>query len=89
MKRLFIDPPISPKEALEIAERGCGSSMQTLECLSCKPDNVCGYMMPDDSEPCWWIPICQRECWGVGGGQIMAISKITGKVLYNGPDGGE
>ena len=90
MKRLFlIDPPVSPKKALQIAERDCGSAMLTLECLSDKPDNVCGYMMPDDSEPCWWIPICPRECWGVGGGQIMAISKLTGKILYKGSDGGE
>jgi hypothetical protein len=61
--------------------------MQTLECLSCKTDNVCGYMMPDDSEPCWWIPICYGD--RVGGGRIIAVSKRTGKILYDGSDGGE
>ena len=89
MKRLFlIDPPVSPKKALQIAERDCGSDMLTLECLSDKPDNVFIYGSPD-SEPCWWIPICPRECSGVGGDQIMAISKLTGKILYKGWAGGE
>ncbi len=80
-------PQLSRRVALKTAARACTYCPEPLDCYAEKPANICGYNMPDDSEPCWWIPICYGD--RVGGGRIIAVSKRTGKTLYDGSDGGE
>ena len=89
MKHLFFNlfPLVSRKRALQIAAKASSPAPEELECYARKPDNVWTYNGPPDNEPCWWIPICYGD--RVGGGRIIAVSKQTGKILYDGSDGGE
>jgi len=89
MKRLFFNlfPLVSRKRALKIAAKASSPAPEELECYDSKPDSVVTYGGPSDSEPCWWIPICYGD--RVGGGRIIVVSKRTGKILYDGDDGGE
>ena len=80
-------PPLSRWAALKTAARACAPCPETLNCYAEKPENVCLYNGPPDKEPCWWVPICYGD--HVGGGRIMAISKRTGEILYDGSDGME
>lgn len=89
MKRLLFNlfPLVSRKRALQIATKACTRVPEEMVCYDRRPANTGGYNMPDDREPCWWIPICYGD--RVGGGRIIAVSKRTGKILYDGSDRGE
>jgi hypothetical protein len=89
MKLLFFNllPLVSRKRALKIAAKASSPAPEDMACYASKPDTVRTYNGPLDSEPCWWIPICYGD--RVGNGRILAISKRTGKILYDGDDGGE
>jgi hypothetical protein len=80
-------PLVSRKRALKIATKACLRVPEYIECSFRKPNYARTYNGPPESEPCWWISIwyCDR----VGSGRIIAVSKRTGKILYDGDDGGE
>lgn len=80
-------PQISRHKALRIAAQACTPTPENLVCYDGKPDGVSIYGYPLEDAPCWWIPICYGD--HVGGGRIMAISKRTGEILYDGSDGME
>ncbi len=82
-------PPITKQKALEIAALVCKTDRKEFHCYSKKPKNFAFYAnIPD--EPCWYVSaawddnlIRLRSC------RVIVISRVTGKVFYDGEAGDE
>ena len=85
--RLRFFPPVCKKRALQIAEQHVGRIEWGLGyCIhSGKPDNARIYDEP--TEPSWYVFVPWND--GIGdfmlrSSRILAISKQTGKILFDG-----
>ena len=78
-------------QAIEIARRACTPRPEGFTAHEALPAGRRIYFdVP--SEPCWFIDVPRqgrRGAYpGVGGGWMIVVSRRTGRVLYDGPDGG-
>lgn len=82
-------PPISKKRAIAIAASSLQGNGEVTTCYATRPANFHIYNMPD--EPCWFVYISRRaeHHFVIGSSQVMLISKLTGKILYDGLAGDE
>lgn len=85
--RLFLFPPVTRRDALEIALRKLAqpSVEAPLICHGRKPPRFNIYNEP--AEPCWWIHVP----WGDGrdgqvlrGSRVMVVGRSTGTIHYDG-----
>jgi len=77
--------PISRERAIEIARESCIPRLNQFVCKDEKPDNCQIYNMP--SEPCWFVhpPLMDmRSGLLLGSRRVIIVSKLTGKILYDG-----
>lgn len=77
-------PPITKQMALEIAKQACKANTEEFSCHTKKPESCCNYVTYPD-QPCWYVYVP----WGDGllalrSSRVMVISRLTGKVLYDG-----
>lgn len=82
-------PPIIKQRALAIAARALIPHGEQFECYSQKPDSCRIYGINID-QPCWYI----YAPWADGmlalrSSRVMVISRLTGKILYDGSAGDE
>lgn len=86
MIKLF--PPITKQQALDIAAQVCKGDKKEFKCYSVEPSHYVLYVYWPD-QPCWYIdvpwdddnPLVLRK------DRAIVISRITGKILYNGEVG--
>ncbi len=84
-------PSITKQKALEIVAQVCNDDRREFHCYSKKPDRFKMYgVIPD--EPCWFV----YAPWGDGkdgmmlrSSRVIVISRMTGKVFYDGSAGDE
>ncbi len=83
---------ISRQEALKIALNYLGQQYRgLLKVTDTLPDTSGLIYNANGLKDSWVIRVPKRsnEPLSVGMGQIICISKATGKIIYDGPDGGE
>jgi hypothetical protein len=83
--RLWLLPPVSRREAAAIACRHIAPPLDAVRVVDGKPENARIYSPP--VEPCWYV----HAPWGDGkdghmlrSSRLMAVSKTSGRVLYDG-----
>jgi hypothetical protein len=82
-------PPITKQRALAIAARAFIPHGGQFKCYSQKPDSCRIYGINTD-QPCWYV----YSPWADGmlalrSSRVMVISRLTGKILYDGSAGDE
>lgn len=82
-------PPITKQKALEIATQVCKTDRREFHCYSKKPENFRFYAnIPD--EPCWYVSAAWDGAPHVlRSSRLIVISRMTGKVFYDGSAGDE
>jgi len=83
--KVIVSEPISKKKAIEIARKACIPRPDRFVCKDRKPDNCRIYNMP--SEPCWFVYapwLYEGEGMGLRSSRVILVSKLTGKILYDG-----
>ena len=82
-------PPITKQRALAIAARTLITHGGQFECYSQKPDSCRIYGIKTD-QPCWYIYVPWEDgMLALRCSRVMVISRVTGKILYNGSAGDE
>jgi hypothetical protein len=82
-------PPITKPRALEIAAQVCNDQSGEFVCHSQKPESYHFYITYPN-QPCWYV----SAPWADGrlalrSSRVMVISRLTGKILYDGSAGDE
>lgn len=82
-------PPITKQRALEIAARVAMTHGGQFKCYSQKPDNCRFYRIYTD-QPCWYVypPNADNQIM-LRSSRVIIISRLTGKILYDGSAGDE
>ncbi len=83
---------ISKQEALNIALNYLGESYKgMIEATDTLPRTSAAIYNVDNLKDCWVIqvPKLSHEPQTIGMGRIICISMKTGKIIYDGSDGGE
>lgn len=78
-------PPVSRKKAAAIVCEQCGVRVEDLRIAGRMPDNVHVYALP--TEPSWFVYVPwmdERSRFMLCPSRIVLVSKITGKILYDG-----
>ena len=82
-------PPITKQKALEIAAQVCKADRKEFHCYSKKPENCTIYATFPD-EPCWYVSATWDDAPHVlRSSRVIVISRLTGKVFYDGSAGDE
>ncbi len=83
--RIYLFPPITRRDALEIAAKRMAQADMALICHGRKPSRFHIYNAP--AEPCWWI----QAPWGDGhpeyalrSSRLILVGRKTGIVHYDG-----
>ena len=82
-------PPITKQKALEIAAQVCKSDRKEFHCYSKKPKN-CAIYATFPGEPCWYVSAAWDDApLTLRSSRMIVISRMTGKVFYDGSAGDE
>ena len=82
-------PPITKQLALAIAARAFPPHDGQFKCYSQKPDNCLIYCFNTD-QPCWYVYVPWEDGrLALRSSRVMVISRLTGKILYDGSAGDE
>lgn len=82
-------PPITKPRALEIAAQVCNDQSGEFECHSQKPENYSFYITYPN-QPCWYVfANWNDEIIALRSSRVIVISRLTGKILYDGSAGDE
>ena len=82
-------PPITKQRALQIAARALAPHGGQFKCYSQKPDSCRIYGLNLD-QPCWYVyPPWADGMLALRSSRVMVISRLTGKILYDGSAGDE
>jgi hypothetical protein len=86
--RLF--PPVSKRQAALIAKKAVNPFDQKFRVYNKLPEKVHGYNLP--TEPCWYVLTSWND--GLDGtilrsSRLLMVSKVSGKLLHDGPAGDE
>ena len=82
-------PPITKQRALVIAARALPIHGGQFKCYSQKPDNCRIYGIKTD-QPYWYIYVPWEDgMLTLRSSRVMVISRLTGKILYDGLAGDE
>ncbi|MDO8369868.1 MAG: hypothetical protein Q7S71_04055 [Candidatus Nitrotoga sp.] len=82
-------PPITKQLALAIAARALPNHGGQFKCYSQKPDNCRIYGINTD-QPCWYIYVPWEDgMLSLRSSRVLVISRLTGKILYDGSAGDE
>ncbi len=82
-------PPITKQKALEIAAQVCKTDRREFHCYSKKPENFTIYAAFPD-EPCWYVSAAWDDALHMlRSSRVIVISRMTGKVFYDGSAGDE
>jgi hypothetical protein len=83
--RLWLFPPVSRRQAVDIARTQSTPAQSSFRVYGRKPGNVNIYNLP--AEACWFV----FASWGDGkdgtilrSSRVLLVSKLSGKVLYDG-----
>jgi hypothetical protein len=83
--RLWLSPPIGRRRAVDIARQSVVPDARRFHVYGRKTNNVNVYNLP--AEPCWFV----FAPWNDGkdgqmlrSSRLLLISKMTGKVLFDG-----
>jgi hypothetical protein len=83
--RIYLFPPVTRQDALEIASKKMAQTDLALICHGRKPPRFHIYNQPE--EPCWWI----QAPWGDGrseyalrSSRVILVGRKTGIVHYDG-----
>ena len=78
---------ISEGQAVEIAIAACRTKLIPGDFRVCEERPV-GLYLPSSEEPCWYVYVPWGDNLGmVGGSHVIAISKSTGEILFDGSVG--
>lgn len=82
-------PAITKQKALEIATQVCKTDRREFHCYSKKPKNFVIYATFPD-EPCWYVSATWDDALHMlRSSRVIVISRMTGKVFYDGSAGDE
>lgn len=82
-------PSITKQRALAIAARTLTPHGGQFECYSQKPNNCRIYGINTD-QPCWYVYLPWEDgMMALRSSRVMVISRLTGKILYDGSAGDE
>ena len=82
-------PPITKQKALEIVAQVCKGDRKEFHCYSKKPKKFTIYAIIPD-EPCWHVStVWDDNSIGLQSSRVIVISRVTGKVFYDGSAGDE
>jgi len=83
--RIWLSPPVSRRQAVEIAREQCTLDRRSFAIYDRMPANTTIYYHPP--EPCWFV----LAPWGDGydgrmlrSSRLILVSKASGKVLFDG-----
>ena len=82
-------PAITKQKALEIATQVCKGDRKEFHCYSKKPKTFVIYATFPD-EPCWYVSTTWDDALHIlRSSRVIVISRMIGKVLYDGSAGDE
>ncbi|WP_173052978.1 hypothetical protein [Candidatus Nitrotoga sp. AM1P] len=82
-------PPITKQCALVIAARVLTPHGGQFKCYSQKPDSCRIYGINTD-QPCWYVYVPWEDgMLALRSSRVIVISRLTGKILFNGSAGDE
>ena len=76
-------PDITRERAAEIARAELENGMFHWEVFDTLPEGYTGYMLPNPTEPCWWVVGVKH--WVLDGSSpLLCISRKSGRVVGRG-----